>query len=581
MTLAQRLYEAGHITYMRTDSVNLSADAVSACRILIQGRFGERYAPEQAITYQSKAGAQEAHEAIRPTDVQIDASQLSLESDEVRLYELIWRQFVACQMTPAEYDTTAITITAGSFQLQSRGRVMRFDGFQRVLPPAKQDEAVLPPLREGQQLTLGRLDPSQHFTKPPPRFSEAGLVREMEKRGIGRPSTYAAIISTIQERGYVKLASRRLYAEKLGDIVTGRLVESFPELMDYGFTAGLEEDLDQIAEDKAEWKQVLDGFYKDFTGNLKAASLSMRPNDPVATGILCPTCGRPMAVRTGRTGVFLGCTGYNLPNKKERCTKTINLVPGEETIATIEAPEGGEDQGSEVDLSALRSKRRCPICSTAMDAYLVDEGRRLHICGNNPDCPGTVIEEGQFKIKGYEGPVITCDKCGANMQLRTGRFGKYFACTRYPECTNTRKLLRSGEAAPPRIAPVHMPELKCSKSDGHFVLRDGAAGLFFASSAYPKSRETRPPRVSELQVHREEIDEKYRYLADAPTTDPKGRPTIVRFSRKEKLHFLASEDKQGEPTGWTAFLQEGTWQERAATEEERPRRGRPPKASRN
>ncbi len=578
MTLAQRLYEAGHITYMRTDSVNLSADAVTACRALIGSRYGERYLPAKANAYQSKAGAQEAHEAIRPTTVTSPADELQIEEDQRRLYDLIWRQFVACQMTPAEFEATSVTIDAGDYGLSARGRVMRFDGFLKVQPPAKQDDAMLPSVAVGQELKLIKLDPSQHFTKPPPRFSEAGLVRELEKRSIGRPSTYANIISTIQERGYVKVANRRFYAEKLGDIVTGRLVESFPDLLDYGFTAGMEEHLDEIAEDRAKWKTVLDEFYGDFTDKLEAAGKRMRPNEPVETAIQCPKCGRPMAIRTGRTGVFLGCSGYQLP-KDERCTQTINLVPGEESVAVTESD--GDDTSSEVDATSLMAKKRCPKCATVMDAYLVDETRRLHICGNNPDCPGTLIEPGQFKIKGYEGPEIDCDKCGAKMRLRTGRFGKYFACVRYPECTNTRKLMRNGEAAPPRIAPVHMPELKCEKSDGYFVLRDGAAGLFLASSAYPRSRETRPPKVEDLARHKAELDPKYHYLADAPQKDPKGNPAILRFSRKERAHYLSSLDKQGEPTAWSVGLADGKWVPRGEpAEEERPRRGRPPKAKR-
>ncbi len=576
MTLAQRLYEAGHITYMRTESVNLSADAVGACRALVLSRFGERYLPAKPNAYQSKAGAQEAHEAIRPTTATVMAEELELEEDQRRLYDLIWRQFVACQMTPAEFESTSVAIEAGEYGLSARGRVMKFDGFLKVLPLAKQDDAILPALAVGQQLKLIKLDPSQHFTKPPPRFSEAGLVRELEKRGIGRPSTYAAIISTIQERGYVKVANRRFYAEKLGDIVTGRLVESFPDLMDYGFTAGMEGHLDEIAEDRAKWKTVLDEFYGEFTDKLEAAGKRMRPNVAIETEIACPKCARAMAIRTGRTGVFLGCSGYQLP-KAERCTQTINLVPGEESVAV--ADSDGDDTSSEVDATSLMAKKRCPKCATAMDAYLVDETKRLHICGNNPDCPGSQVEFGQFKIKGYEGPEIDCDKCGAKMRLRTGRFGKYFACVRYPDCTNTRKLMRNGEAAPPRIAPVHMTELACEKSDGYFVLRDGAAGLFLASSAYPRSRETRPPKVEDLARHKAELDPKYHYLADAPQKDPKGNPSILRFSRKERAHYLSSLDKKGEPTEWSVVLVDGRWVPRAApAEEERPRRGRPPKA---
>jgi DNA topoisomerase-1 len=560
MTLAQRLYEAGHITYMRTDSTNMSAEAVAACRTLIVSQFGPRFVPEAPLAYKSKANAQEAHEAIRPTLV-TNRDIEGLENDEARLYDLIWRQFVACQMPPAEFDTTVITIAAGPYELVARGRVLRFEGYQKVQPPLKQDDIVLPEVTIGQPLDLVALDPSQHFTKPPARYSEAGLVKELEKRGIGRPSTYAAIISTIQDRGYVKLANRRFYAEKLGDIVTGRLVESFPDLMDYNFTAALEENLDDIAEAKSEWTSVLDEFYTGFKAKLQGASASMRANEPVETKIICEKCGRPMAIRTGRTGVFLGCTGYNL-DKKDRCTNTMNLVSGDEAVAV--APLGEEDESSDAEAKAIFAKKRCPLCGTAMDGYLVDERRKLHICGRNPDCTGTLVEEGQFKLRGYDGPVIECDKCKAPMQLKSGRFGKYFGCTRYPECKNTRKLLRNGSAAPPKATPVPMPELACEKG-GYFVLRDGALGVFLASNLYPRVRETRAPKVEELARHRAELDPKFLYLADAPKVDNAGNAALVRFSRKTREHYLASE-VDGEATGWAAYLVDGAWVVRQSEE---------------
>ena len=558
MTLAQRLYEAGFITYMRTDSVNISADALTAVRDLIGTSYGAKYLLEKPVVYKSKENAQEAHEAIRPTEVAQLATQIDAEDDARRLYDLIWRQFVACQMPPAEFDTTRITVAAGEYELTANGRVLKFDGYQKVQPPpAKGDDAELPQLTQGQALELKKVDPTQHFTKPPPRYSEAALVKELEEKGIGRPSTYAAIISTIQDRGYVKLENRRFYAQKIGDIVTSRLDDAFPNLMDYGFTASLEEDLDEIAEAKENWKGVLDRFYKDFTGRIAAADTTMRGNEPVPTPIACTTCGRPMAIRTGRTGVFLGCTGYNLP-PKERCTATVNLVPGNEVVATSE----NEDETSEAEAKHLHDQRRCPVCSTAMDAYLVDKTRKIHICGNNPDCPGVSVEEGAFTIKGYEGPSIPCDKCGKPMQLKLGRFGKYFGCTGYPECTNTRKLLRSGEAAPPKSAPVAMPELPCTKGPGHFVLRDGAAGLFLAASTYPKVRETRNPLVADLKRHASELDPKYEFLVDAPEFDPKGRQAIVRFDRKAKEQYVSSEDAKGDPTGWTGRFVDGKWVEK-------------------
>ena len=506
MTLAQRLYEAGYITYMRTDSTNLSNDAVSACRSLIQKDFPVEYLPAEPIRYGSREGAQEAHEAIRPSDVRLRSSLLSgMDPDAERLYDLIWRQFVACQMTPARYLSTTLVVTAADCRLTAKGRVIEFDGFTRVQPPAarKGDDAVLPPLAVGDGLTVTEFDPKQHFTKPPARYGEASLVRELEKRGIGRPSTYAAIISTIQDRGYVKLENRRFYAEKMGDIVTERLQGSFSDLLDYGFTATMEERLDEVAQGTLSWTDLLNDFYADFSGKLSQAANDgpdgMQPNDPTPTGIPCDACGRPMQIRTASTGVFMGCSGYSLP-PKERCKSTVNLIPGDEAISV--------DADDEAESRLLLTKRRCGKCNTAMDSYLIDESRKLHVCGNNPDCDGYEVEQGQFRIKGYDGPLIECDKCGSDMQLKTGRFGKYFGCTN-SECTNTRKLLRSGEVAPPKMDPVPMPELQCLKVEDHYVLRDGASGIFLAASQFPKHRETRPPFVDELLPHQAEIDPKH------------------------------------------------------------------------
>lgn len=555
MMLAQRLYEAGYITYMRTDSTNLSQEAVESCRTYILDNFGQKYLPKEPVAYSSKEGAQEAHEAIRPSSVDVMPNQLSaMERDAERLYGLIWQQFVACQMTPAEYTSTSVVVEAGNYELRTRGRVIRFDGYTRVLPQqAKKDEdVVLPDMKVGQVLPLVKLNPQQHFTKPPARYTEASLVKELEKRAIGRPSTYAAIISTIQERGYVRQENRRFYAEKMGDIVTERLMESFDDLMDYGFTANMEEALDQVAQGDKNWRQLLDEFYADFSQQLDTASRQdkgMRANDPTDTNIPCSLCGRHMQIRTGSTGVFLGCSGYALP-PKERCKNTMNLVSGHEVIDA--------DADDEAESRQLRSKHRCKLCNSAMDSYLIDEQRKLHICGNNPDCPGYEVEQGVYRIKGYEGPTIECDKCGSEMQLKTGRFGKYFGCTN-ADCKNTRKLLKNGEAAPPKVEPIAMPELRCEKVDDHYVLRDGAAGLFLAASQFPKNRETRAPLVAELLPYKNQLDPKYHFLLSAPVSDPEGNKAIVRFSRKTKEQYVQTE-VNGKATGWKAFYVNGRWQ---------------------
>ncbi len=553
MMLAQRLYEAGYITYMRTDSTNLSQEAVESVREYIQSNFGDAYLPKEPLRYSSKEGAQEAHEAIRPSDVTVTQNVLQgMDKDAHRLYDLIRAQFMACQMTPAEYTSTTVFVAAGDYELRAKGRILRFDGYTRVMSALgkKSEDTILPDVQTGDLLTLNELLPEQHFTKPPARYSEASLVKELEKRGIGRPSTYASIISTIQDRGYVRVENRRFYAEKMGDIVTDRLVQSFSSLMNYSFTAEMEEQLDDIAEGDKDWIKTLNDFYSSFSDTLNKAEADeggMAPNEPTPTNIECPTCGRPMQIRTASTGVFLSCSGYALP-PKERCKATINLVSGDEAVAVDD--EEGESK-------ALINKRRCSICGSAMDSYLVDEHRKLHVCGNNPSCPGYEVEEGVFKLKGYDGPVIECDKCGSEMQLKTGRFGKYFGCTN-EACKNTRKLLKNGEVAPPKMDPVSMPDLPCQKVEDHYVLRDGATGLFLAASQFPRKRETRPPLVKELKPYMDQIDPKYHYFDKAPLQDEEGNPTVIRYSRKTKEQYIMTE-VEGKPTGWKAFYVNGKW----------------------
>ncbi len=555
MMLAQRLYEAGYITYMRTDSTNLSKTAIDDCRCYISAEFGKKYLPSAPISYSSKEGSQDAHEAIRPSDVGVKPTQLSnVDRDAERLYTLIWRQFIACQMVSAEFLSTRVSINAGDYELRIRGRVVVFDGYQKVQPPMSrgEDDGILPLMKVGEALSLEALLPNQHFTKPPARYTEASLVKELEKRGIGRPSTYAAIISTIQDRGYVNLEKRRFYAQKMGDIVTERLIESFNDLMNYDFTANMEAALDDVAKGRRQWRDLLDSFYQEFSQALLKAENNedggMRPNLPTETDIECGTCGRNMQIRTGSTGVFLGCSGYSLP-PKERCKSTMNLVSGDEVVNV--------DEDDEAEAKLLIKKRHCSICNAAMDGYLLDESRKLHICGNNPDCPGFEIEAGAYKIKGYEGPILECDKCGSEMQLKNGRFGKYFGCTS-DDCKNTRKLLRNGEAAPPKMDPVQMPELRCLKVDDHYVLRDGASGMFLAASGFPKNRETRAPLVAEIIPHQNEIDPKYDYLFSAPVADEDGLPSVIRYSRKTKEIYVQSEE-DGKATGWKAFFEGGKW----------------------
>lgn len=555
MLLAQRLYEAGYITYIRTDSTNLSAEVVTSVRHYISAHFGKSYLPELPNRYESKRTSQEAHEAIRPSDVSVlKPCSKDVNPDACKLYILIWNQFVACQMTPARYIVSTLGVEADEFFLKAKGRTVKFDGWTRVqCPSGKTEDQKLPATEVGDLLYLNILESQQHFTKPPARYNEAALVKELEKRGIGRPSTYTSIISTIQSRGYVRLDRHRFYAEKIGEIVSDRLDQSFPDLMDYEFTAHMEEKLDKIAEGNTNWRKALDDFFRDFCVELDEAEQEeseggMRVNHVVLTEIQCPTCSRKMGIRTASTGVFLSCSGYALPSK-ERCKTTTNLGDVGSKINALE---------EDVEMVSLRGRKRCPVCNTAMDTYLVDKKRKLHVCGNNPNCEGYETEVGDFRVQG-DSPAVQCDKCGHDMVLNYGRFGKYINCTK-KSCSNTRKILNNGEIAPPREAPVHFPELPCENKDSYFILRDGASGLFMAASNFPKLRETRAPLVKEFVEYQERIPSKFRYLASAPVQDPDGLPATIRFSRKLKEHYVRTEDSRGRPSGWMANYRDNGWE---------------------
>lgn len=269
-----------------------------------------------------------------------------------------------------------------------------------------------------------------------------------------------------------------------------------------------------------------------------------------------------MQIRTGSTGVFLGCTGYNLP-PKERCKGTKNLMPVEafhsQTAKESKLIEGDDENNDNNDeVLALLEKKRCPKCSTAMDGYIVDGGLKLHVCGNNPDCDGYLLEKGIFEFAGKsDAPTIPCDKCDGQMELKTGRFGAYFACQ---QCDNTRKVLKNGEAAPPRMTAIPMPNLKSQKFDDHYILREGAAGLFLAASKFPKVRETRPPKLAELRAIQDQLEEKFQYLFTAPDTDDDGNPTILRWSRKGAEQYIGSE-KDGKATKFALVYRKGKWVE--------------------
>ncbi len=465
-------------------------------------------------------------------------------------------------MTDAEYLSTTAKIKINEYDFGAKGREVVFDGFTKITEHNKEsDEKILPPLSQFDSLNLSEVLLDQKYTKPPARFSEASLVKELEKKGIGRPSTYASIISTIQDRGYVDIENRRFFVKKIGHIVTDRLLRSFEKIMDYDFTANLESSLDEVAKGERDWKVVLNSFYESFQRDLYQAAEDengMKSNTPTPVDLICPECNEEkMVIRNSSSGVFLGCSGYN-KSKELQCKKTLNLISGDEAISIDDNEEA----------SNLLIKERCSLCDTSMDNYLIDENRKIHVCGKNPDCEGSFVENGHFKIRGYDGPTLDCFKCGAEMQLKTGRFGKYFSCTN-DNCGTTRQLQRNGEPKPISMEPIHLSDLSCLKCDDYYLLRDSMKGLFLAASKFPKNRETRAPKVEEIKNLKNELieackyldnPEKHIYLTKAPSKDKDGNPYVIRYNKGEDIHYLASE-KDGKKTKWTAVYKDHTWVE--------------------
>ena len=435
MVVAQQLYEGielgpggpvGLITYMRTDSTRIAQEAVSEARQMILEEFGQAYVPAKPHAFKNKKKAQDAHEAVRPTSVSRKPKELAsfLSKDQLALYELIWKRFVASQMKSAILDQTSVAISAGPYTFQASGSVIRFPGFMALYISSNEtkgradDTRSLPPLPEGMTLKCNRLEPKQHFTQPPPRFSEASLVKELEENGIGRPSTYASILTTIRDKGYVELVKRYFKPTELGFIVNDLLVESFPDILNVDFTARMEDNLDKIEEGKIGTLKVLEDFYASFRQDLERAREEMRTvkGQGLSVDLSCPVCNKPLRIKVGKNGPFLACSGY------PACTFTQNYVRNEKGEIQMGAP--------------------------------------------STDLP---TEE-------------KCEKCGSPMVRKQGRFGPFLACSAYPECKNTRSL-SAGAGAKSQPTGVKCPEDGCS---GELVSRVSRRGkVFYGCSRYP------------------------------------------------------------------------------------------------
>ena len=438
MMLAQKLYEGidlgegpvGLITYMRTDSTRVAESALESVRGYVKETYGDAYLPEQAVRYKSKKGAQDAHEAIRPTTMERPPDSLRghISADELKLYRLIWQRFVASQMNPAVFDQTTIEIAAGDYLLRASGSVEKFKGFRAVYEEGQDDKAAdesdetksrLPLVEKDEVLRLLGLVPEQHFTEPPPRYNEATLVKTLEEKGIGRPSTYATILSVIQNRDYVEKQQGRFQPTELGMVVNDLLIKSFSDIFDIAYTARMEVELDEVEDGKLSWTGALAEFYEKFEKDLRAAGRDMADikGEGIPTDVKCEKCGKPMVIRLGRNGNFMACTGY------PECKNTGDLPP------------------------ELAAQYGTPAAAAP------------------------------------EVPEQTCEKCGKPMALKRGRFGYFMACTGYPECRNTKKIVMK-EGAATAVGDVPLDE-KCPECGNNLVKKHGRYGEFTACSNYP------------------------------------------------------------------------------------------------
>jgi DNA topoisomerase-1 len=495
MRMAQALYEGidlngegpvGLITYMRTDSTNLSGEAIQSVRSFIRSRFGDRYLPPEPNFYgKRQERAQEAHEAIRPTDPNRtpDSVRGALTDEQFKLYDLIWRRFVACQMPPAEWDSTSVSVTCdtklGPARFKGNGRKLVFDGYLKVAGVTSEDQ-ILPALSIGQALGLLELEPAQKFSSPPPRYNEASLVKMLESEGIGRPSTYATIIDTIQERGYVEQADRKFYPTSLGELVTDRLVEHFPKIMDVKFTSYMEDELDKIEDAHLDWVHVLHEFYDPFKELLSRAGDAMQAARSLPSPYTCRECGGPMVYRWSRSGRFLSCSNY--PN----CKATANV----------------DREGRPI--YPRQTEHPCEVCGRPMIHRQSRTGHFLG-CSGYPECRNTVPcdEQGEpLRLVKEDELRRPCEQCGQGTLVvkRKGRRA-FLGCDRFPACKNTASLPADVRLEKKPAPPPEMAGIDCEKCRRPMVIRSGKRGKFIACSGYPKCRNTKPiDRLEELRA---------------------------------------------------------------------------------
>lgn len=478
MQIAQKLYEGkelgsaglvGLITYMRTDSVRISEDALTEVREFISAKYGPEIVPEKPNFYKVKkaAQAQEAHEAIRPTTTEFDPEQVKdyLTKEEYNIYKLIFDRFVASQMKPALFDVTDVDISRGDLTLRASGEVLKFPGFLAVFQDApsedeedeeKADDKALPPMNEGEELKLISLDTRQNFTQPPPRYTEATLVKALEENGIGRPSTYGQILTTIQARDYTYKHDGKFHPTQLGMLVTRLLKESFGDIIDEKYTARLEDELDEIEDGKLEWHTAMKDFARKFNKDLSKAEKEMTQvkGQGLETDEKCENCGSPMVIKFGRFGEFMACTNY------PECKTTKEIAKGD---------AAGADEEQMV----------CDKCGKPMQLKRSRFGQ-FFACTGYPDCKNTK-DPRLLKANVPTEPQPPCENCGKEMVLKSGRYGPFFSCSGYPDCRNIRKI-GGGKSTPPKPTGVKCPTCK----EGELLERRSRRGIFYSCSRYPK-----------------------------------------------------------------------------------------------
>ena len=482
MRTAQNLYEGleigrdapvGLITYMRTDSTSIAKEAQAAARELIQQRYGAEFLPSAPPQYKNRKSAQEAHEAIRPSYIDIVPEDIEgyLSPDQFKLYRLIWRRFMASQMKPAIFDVTSVDITAGEFGLRASGSIIKFAGFLTVYEEAKDEDKSdeieaddenadrrLPELIKDQPLDLKEILPRQHFTQPPPRYTEATLVKALEENGIGRPSTYASILHTIVDREYTTLDQRRFTPTELGFLVNDKLVEHFGGIVNVGFTSNVEEQLDDVEEGKRIWTEVLRSFYDPFHEDVIKAKTEMVKVEPVETEFPCPNCGKLLLKKRGRFGAFLSCPEY------PECNTTMNIGPDGQPVARVEKPV------VEVEGIEPGTTKECDKCGKDMVVRASARGA-FWGCTGYPKCKNLIPIEGA-KIEGMEKPAaeitdFDCPNCDRKLTMRKGRFGPFLGCSGYPECKTIVKLDKEGKPKYPEVgddAPKAAPKAAKKKA---------------------------------------------------------------------------------------------------------------------